>query len=412
MNQLAPLAAGSVPAHIAQAQNKLTLNGAAQANLLPSFAVISFKGKTWSLKYRGDSTLLQSSPGTGHDGRPLPVMPMQSLPITIVGISEHIAKQFYEKQYSEGDDNAPDCFSVNGTTPDAASPKVQASSCAVCPMNKFGSKITENGKKAKACQDSRRLAVVPAGDAENEDFGGAMLLRLPPTSLSNLARYSQELTRIGADISQVHTEIGFNPEVAYPEITFKAIGWIEDPDEYAKAMELATSEQVERILNQEVSEVSHDPAQQQPTEATQALAGGRPAHATAGTNEAAQAAAQAAAEAARKAQEEAEAQAKAQAEAAAAAAAKAQADAEAAAKAAAEAAQQAQAQAQAQPQTTAPVKKASPFSKAAAQPQAPTGPAPTPAPAAPKPTPAAVQTAAVTAAPESMEAMIDDLISS
>src|SRR3954464_2824031 len=105
MNQISVLRT-QVPAHIAQA-GKLSLNANAHQNLPASFAVLSYKGKVWRLRYRGEDTLLEESPGVGHDGRPRPVAPVSSLPVVVVGIASSISKAFYDKRYSEGGKESP-----------------------------------------------------------------------------------------------------------------------------------------------------------------------------------------------------------------------------------------------------------------------------------------------------------------
>jgi hypothetical protein len=195
-------------------------NSAAQAGVQASFAVIGYKGRVWSTKYRGETEILK-----GDNGAPVPY-----LDVVVVGVSEHVSKQFYADQYVEGSDAAPDCFSLDGITPDASAPKKQCASCAMCPNNQWGSRMTNNGKKGKACQDARRIAVVPYGDLENETYGGPMMLRIPPMSLNNLASYAGMLERNGAGMEYVATRLGFEYDVAYPQITFNAVGWLSDEE--------------------------------------------------------------------------------------------------------------------------------------------------------------------------------------
>jgi hypothetical protein len=261
---------GAQPAHLAKSGGGLNLNAAARANLQASFAVLKIRGKAWRVRYRGEEKLLTASAGTGHDGRPLPEAPVQSVPVIIVGVASAISKRWYERGFAEGESKAPDCFSVNGVSPDPASAMKQNDYCATCPQNIWGSATTDNGKKAKACRDGRRIAVVPAGNVDNEMFGGAMLLDIPPTSLNNLEQYASFLIRKNADMSQVVTEIGFDPEQTYQRLTFNVIGWVEDPDEYQAVVEVAKSDQVTRMLESAVEDVTSEP--------TAALAGAKPAH--------------------------------------------------------------------------------------------------------------------------------------
>jgi len=250
---LTTLPAGAVPAAFAGFAGP-NMNAAAQQGLLPSFAVIGFKGSNWRLKYRGDEILVKDARG----------LPEQALDVVIVGISPNISKQWYEKKFTEGDDTAPDCFSINGIHPDPASPKKQCDTCAVCPQNLWGSRITEAGKKAKNCQDSRRLAVVPSADILNADFGGPMMLRLPPTSLAGLAAFAKELNRFGAQPFMVKCQLSFDTSVAYPLINFKATGWITEDEQAEQIKQVLADPQIERMLQEEVTEATHDPAVSSP----------------------------------------------------------------------------------------------------------------------------------------------------
>lgn len=264
------VALGAPPAHLMGADQKLNLNAAARANLLASFAVLKIRGKQWRVRYRGDETLITASAGTGHDGRPLPEMPVQYVDVVVVGIASAISKKFYLGGYVDGESKAPDCFSVNGISPDVASAAKQSTMCATCPQNIWGSVTTERGRKAKACRDGRRIAVVPMGDVENGAFGGPMLLDIPPTSLANLEMYTRTLERLQADISQVVTRIGFGP-ATHQELVFSTTGWVGDPADYAMVIEHARSDTVSRMLEAPVDDVTSEPSAKQ-------LLGQRPAH--------------------------------------------------------------------------------------------------------------------------------------
>jgi hypothetical protein len=268
--QLAKL--GALPAHLAG--NRLNVNAAARANMLASFAVLKIRGKQWRVRYRGDEKLITKSAGTGHDGRPLPEAPVQYVDVVIVAAASAISKKWYAGGYVDGVSQAPDCFSINGISPDAASRDKQNEFCATCPQNIWGSATTERGRKAKACRDGRRLAVVPIEDVDNTAYGGAMLLDIPPTSLSSLEMYTRDLERvIQADASQVVTRIGFNPDVTHQELTFETVSYVNDPDDYATVIEHAKGSVVARMLEAPVEETTADT-----TEPGQKLLGVRPAH--------------------------------------------------------------------------------------------------------------------------------------
>ncbi len=258
---------GAPPAHLAG--NRLNVNAAARANMLASFAVLKIRGKQWRVRYRGDEKLITKSAGTGHDGRPLPEAPVQHVDVVVVAAASAISKKWYAGGYTDGVSQAPDCFSINGVSPDAASRDKQNEFCATCPQNIWGSATTERGRKAKACRDGRRIALVPIDDVPNVDYGGAMLLDIPPTSLASLEMYVRTLERLQADASQVVTRIGFNPDVTHQELTFETVGWVDDPDDYATVVEHAKSSTVQRMLEEPVEETTSEPAK---------LLGARPAH--------------------------------------------------------------------------------------------------------------------------------------
>jgi hypothetical protein len=272
MNNIVPLRAGQMPAIFQGRANLPDMAKATGQGLAAAFCVIGYKGKNWRLKYRGEDVLVKDDKG----------VPLPSLPVIIVGVSPAISKQWYDKKYAEGDNEAPDCFSINGIAPDPASPKIQSPSCAACPQNVWGSRINDNGKKAKSCQDSRRIAVVPLGDIENEGYGGPMMLRVPPMSLANLAKFGTDVQRFGAQPFMVATELGFDYDVAYPLIKFTALGWLDEAQAVAvaKAME---DPLIERMLETEAVEATADPVGE-----ASALSSGGPAQAFTGATPAVQ----------------------------------------------------------------------------------------------------------------------------
>lgn len=220
VNALAILSQGRPPSIFTDRSSPL--NTAAQANIPLGFAVVTYRGKIWRLVYQGDEDIVRD-----------PVRPDQpagTIEVVIVGAAAAVSKQFYVKPYTEGSDQAPDCYSLDGVKPEANAPSKQSALCARCPQNEWGSRITDSGAKAKRCADSKRLAIVPALDLENDSYGGPMLLRIPPTSLANLSLYAGNLSRMGAPMEAVITKIGFNVEVAYPQLTFTPVRWLTDEE--------------------------------------------------------------------------------------------------------------------------------------------------------------------------------------
>lgn len=227
-----------VPGYLTNRRTSGTL-AAARAGVQGSFAVIGYMGKAWRIKYRGEENVIKDQRG----------QPVHELDVVIVGASPNISKNYYAKGYTRGDDNPPDCFSLDGKVPDSQAPQKQNATCGTCPQNQWGSQMTPDGKKAKACRDSRRLAVVPLGDITNESMGGPMLLRLPPTTLLNFASYADFLERKGVGgMEWVGTRLTFDDEFAYPRITFSAISYVTEEQD-AEIAEIMQSPTIDRLLH-------------------------------------------------------------------------------------------------------------------------------------------------------------------
>jgi hypothetical protein len=240
MNEMVPGAfTGVVPAHL---QNAASVNDDLAGGVQAGFGLITYKGKVWTIKYRGDERQLLRDDGDG---------PRNSLELVIVKSSPHISKIWYEAGYVEGSTSAPDCFSANGIVPDISSVKKQAASCAACPKNAWGSRITPQGKQGKACSDAKRLAVVPMGDIANETFGGPMLLRVPAASLQDMAMFAKTMQKQGYPYNGIATRIAFDPAEAYPKFVFTAIRPL-SAEEYALVVEHMNSVRTEQILAESV----------------------------------------------------------------------------------------------------------------------------------------------------------------
>lgn len=231
-NDMIAISGSKLPAHLqkkAKAQNVF-----ANAMGAGGFPVVSIKGKVFHIT-RGDERKLITKPDDDDE-------PASSLEVVILATNPNKSKVFYEHGYEEGSTDKPDCYSLDGTTPAADAESVQAKKCAVCPHNQWGSRITDNGKKGKACADSMRLAIAPAGQLNDP-----MLLRVPAASLKTLGQYGAQLAKRGVDPMYVVTKIGFDYDVAHPALTFKAVRFI-DEDQLAQA-EAALQDEEEMIAN-------------------------------------------------------------------------------------------------------------------------------------------------------------------
>lgn len=236
MSSLVPHNFGAVSTRFADKAVEDDLSSGIQS----SFGIVGYKGKVWSIRYRGEEQQLMRADGDG---------PRSSIEVVILKASKHISKVWYEQGYVEGSNAAPDCFSNNGVVPEPTSLKKQCDSCALCPHNQWGSRVTPAGKQGKSCADSKRIAVVPMEDLANEVYGGPMLLRVPAASLQDLAMYGQKMQQMGYPYYSIATRIQFDAQESYPKFKISAFRPLSD-EEADEVIAMRDGHSVERILSE------------------------------------------------------------------------------------------------------------------------------------------------------------------
>lgn len=234
MSNIIPFEGGNLPAYLksvdVEALNAdLTAHGGAGG-----FPVISIKGKVFAIVRDGERKILPNPKD--------PDSAATSIDVVILKANKGNSKVFYAKGYTEGENAKPDCFSNEGTKPDASVEKPQSKSCATCPHNQWGSKIGEGGGKGKACQDSVRLAI-----ASPELINDPFLLRVPAASIRSLAEYGDMLKKRSVGYNMVLTKIGFDIEAPTPKLTFKPVGLLDDKG-FGQVQEALKSDVVKNIL--------------------------------------------------------------------------------------------------------------------------------------------------------------------
>jgi hypothetical protein len=223
----------ALPAHIAKLFSASKINDALFSGIGSSFPIFSIRGRTWRVVRNGEENVV-TLPGTDD--------PAPSVEVVVLSANPNLSKIFYAAAYVEGSDSKPDCFSNDGVAPDASIEKPQSSKCATCKQNVWGSKITPQGNKTKACSDSRRLAVAPVGDLSDP-----MLLRVPAASLAELAEYGRTLQRRGVEAYAVVTKLGFDTSAAYPKLTFRPVRFLNEA-EAEKVVDAVAAPVVEEIV--------------------------------------------------------------------------------------------------------------------------------------------------------------------
>jgi hypothetical protein len=111
--------------------------------------------------------------------------------LNVVVIDYAMVHAYYDRAYDADNPMPPACFAVaqrkDDLEPVEDSPIPQAERCKVCPQNQF--KSAANGK-AKACKNTRLLAVVPVNDIAEAPL---WLLSVPPSSTGKYDGYIKEL---------------------------------------------------------------------------------------------------------------------------------------------------------------------------------------------------------------------------
>ena len=235
MGDVAQFTGGKVPQKLAQAM--AADNSDLSSGVRGGYSVVSIRGSRWHIKVGDEETTVID---------PVSKDPVGSLKLVLLKASPNVSKNYYSGGYEEGASEAPTCWSIDGTVPDAAADK-QAASCAGCPKNQYGSRITDAGKKVKACGDSRRLAVIPEGDYANELYGGPMLLRVPASSLSGLAQFGKKMKNKGFPYNTIITRVSFDTTVSYPKLEFNATRQLTDDEADEIIGHLNTPEYADKI---------------------------------------------------------------------------------------------------------------------------------------------------------------------
>lgn len=195
-----------------------------------SFPRISIKGARFRIVEGDTETVLDST----------------NLDVVIVGANPRLSKTWYAKQWdANAEATGPDCFSLDGVSPDPEAADPQNDLCASCPQNAWGSKITPTGQQVKACSDTKRLAVVAADDPT----GPVYLLSVTPAALKGLNQYQKELAVRGIPPEIVKTRVSFDTDASFPKLKFTFGGFLE-ADVQQVVDGLFGSEQVKEITGE------------------------------------------------------------------------------------------------------------------------------------------------------------------
>lgn len=191
------------------------------------YPILKFAGKVWSLQWRGENRKFLRPDGDGPRG---------SIDMIFARMATNKAKTFYPPGFKDGSREKPICWSNDGARPDPAVPpsQKQSAACAGCPKNVFGSRVTDDGKQAKACGDHKRTAIIIdpklVSDLLGVAFSEPVLLRIPAASLTDFGIFSDTMKAQGFPIQSILVKVSFDPTKNYPKFKFDAVRPLDDAE--------------------------------------------------------------------------------------------------------------------------------------------------------------------------------------
>jgi len=200
----------AMPDHIAQFMDQSRADAGSMAAASVSVPRLSYRGKRWRFIVEGEEELVKEL----------------TVDVIVVGVEPdagRFIKTFYTKGYTPGDNDPPECSSSDGVAPDIWVSNPQASRCASCPKNVFGSAQSRDGGKAKACHDGKRLWLMRPHDLQTI-YG----LNVPIMSLKNLSAYGRYIAGNNFPLALVITQLSMDDESEFPKLCFKHVGFVEE----------------------------------------------------------------------------------------------------------------------------------------------------------------------------------------
>lgn len=142
--------------------------------------------------------------------------------------------QLYRNKFNPSKPESPMCFAFaereEELKPHPDSEEPQAESCASCPKNQWGS--NPEGGKGKACQNVRRLAMIPSDDLDKIDKANVYLAKIPVMSKENWSVYASQLSNVFKMPPLAFiTEVSARPDTrSMFQVEFAMIDKIKEPE--------------------------------------------------------------------------------------------------------------------------------------------------------------------------------------
>lgn len=159
--------------------------------------------------------------------------PIANNQMAVVILDSILENVYYEAAYDPDDPQGPTCFAFGRANDEMGPHDVvvtpQSEDCESCPMNEWGSADVGRGK---ACRNSRRLAMIPAGTMVHDDFepfedeakfktASIAFMRLPVTSVKGYAAFVKQVAgALKRPPHGVFTKVSVVPD---PKTQFKVV---------------------------------------------------------------------------------------------------------------------------------------------------------------------------------------------
>jgi hypothetical protein len=223
-----------------------------------SFAIVSYRGKNWRLRYKGTTYLIRN-PRRPEDKPDEEPSPSNSIDCVVIRKARRKSKSYYAPKaggasFNPDDIDAhkpPDCASMDSITPDPDVKNKQSDTCALCPHNVWGPQ--PGGRDGRACRDRMRLAIIIMPAQITPLFGAPlvepMFLPVPAASLNALSHFGDEMEKNGKHMSTYVTRIAFKDK-AWPEFKFSLVRMLKD-EEAPVILRLRDDPMSSRIIGEE-----------------------------------------------------------------------------------------------------------------------------------------------------------------
>lgn len=188
------------------------------------------------------------------DGEEMSTIKQEHLDVVIVNATKDVARTYYAQAYDpKAEATPPDCWSKDGTVPDASIAEPQARKCEACPQNIKGS----GQGNSRACRFSKRIAIALADDinagvyqlnlASTSIFGGDDIKDMP------FNKYVKFVAAQGYSIDTMVTTMYFDDDSDSPRVFFVPRRFL-TKDEYEVTAKLGKSQEAINAVSMTVAQ--------------------------------------------------------------------------------------------------------------------------------------------------------------